>query len=72
MHEQQHRALILRVGLFLPQIVDFLVKTSKESKARMAEGREPECLLDFWSQRINEELAEATRTGLSLLVAGRR
>lgn len=45
------------------KIVDVLVNAAQQSKARMATGAVPECLLDFWSQRINEELAEAKKSG---------
>ena len=30
----------------------------------MREGREPECLLDFWSQQVLLEVAEAEEQGL--------
>ena len=46
------------------QIVRVLVEAAKESKLRMANGEEPACLLDFWSVRINEEIAEAQKTGV--------
>eukprot|EP00048_Salpingoeca_helianthica_P016002 m.229869 g.229869 ORF g.229869 m.229869 type:complete len:502 (-) comp17863_c0_seq1:121-1626(-) len=44
------------------KIVAVLQQAAHDAKARMAGGANPECLLDFWAQRINEELAEAART----------
>ena len=45
------------------EVVNELVRCSQESKAKMAAGGEPVCLLDYWSQRINEEIAEAKLAG---------
>ncbi len=61
-HETQHFYMHI-IALYIPQIVDVLLNAARQSKARMASGAAPECLLDFWSQRINEELAEAKKSG---------
>lgn len=45
------------------KIVAVLVQVARDAKARMAAGGTPACLLDFWAQRINEELAEAKSKG---------
>jgi hypothetical protein len=34
----------------------------------MASGAAPACLLDFWAQRINEEIAEAERSSVCVCV----
>ncbi len=36
-------------------IIKVLEQAASRSKARMAEGHEPDCLLDFWSQQILKE-----------------
>ena len=48
----------------LPPHTQVLTKAAARSKQRMREGREPECLLDFWSQQVLLEVAEAEEQGL--------
>ncbi|KAA8495112.1 Cytochrome P450 [Porphyridium purpureum] len=40
-----------------------LAHCAKLSKARMEAGEEPECLMDFWAQRVLEEIDECDRSG---------
>lgn len=44
-------------------IVKLLATAVQRSKARMKEGIEPECLLDFWSTHVLREIEEAQRLG---------
>ena len=44
-------------------IIKVLTKAAIRSKARMAAGHEPECLLDFWAQQVNQEVADAKENG---------
>lgn len=46
-------------------IIKVLTKAAAESKARMAAGEEPKCLLDFWSQQVLAEVKEAEEQGLA-------
>ena len=41
-----------------------MTKAAARSKQRMREGKEPECLLDFWSQQVLIEIAEADEQGI--------
>lgn len=45
-------------------VIKVLEGASRRSKAAMRAGKEPECLLDFWSQQINTDLDEAKAAGL--------
>eukprot|EP01012_Entosiphon_sulcatum_P012544 TRINITY_DN1787_c0_g1_i1.p1 TRINITY_DN1787_c0_g1~~TRINITY_DN1787_c0_g1_i1.p1 ORF type:complete len:509 (+),score=61.40 TRINITY_DN1787_c0_g1_i1:22-1527(+) len=38
------------------KVIALLTDAAKQSKKEMAEGKEPTCLLDFWSIRVNELL----------------
>lgn len=40
-----------------------LTRAAAQSKAKMATGAEPECLLDFWSQQVLQEIKEAKEAG---------
>lgn len=51
-----------RQGRFF--IIKVLTKAAARSKERMRNGAEPECLLDFWSQQVLTEIAEAEEQGL--------
>ncbi|KIZ02570.1 hypothetical protein MNEG_5387 [Monoraphidium neglectum] len=44
-------------------VIKVLEGASARSKAAMRAGREPGCLLDFWSQQINAECDEADAAG---------
>lgn len=52
-----------RQGRFF--VIKVLTKAAARSKQRMLEGHEPECLLDFWSQQVNLEFAEAKEQGVA-------
>eukprot|EP00199_Chlamydomonas_sp_CCMP681_P000355 CAMPEP_0119116630 /NCGR_PEP_ID=MMETSP1180-20130426/52392_1 /TAXON_ID=3052 ORGANISM="Chlamydomonas cf sp, Strain CCMP681" /NCGR_SAMPLE_ID=MMETSP1180 /ASSEMBLY_ACC=CAM_ASM_000741 /LENGTH=544 /DNA_ID=CAMNT_0007105803 /DNA_START=25 /DNA_END=1659 /DNA_ORIENTATION=+ len=45
-------------------IIKVLSKAASRSKARMAAGHEPECLLDFWSQQVLTDMKEAEAQGV--------
>ncbi|GAX72950.1 hypothetical protein CEUSTIGMA_g405.t1 [Chlamydomonas eustigma] len=45
-------------------IIKVLTKAAARSKKNMREGKAPECLLDFWSQQVLAEIAEAEEQGL--------
>mmetsp|Transcript_22957 Transcript_22957/g.50366 ORF Transcript_22957/g.50366 Transcript_22957/m.50366 type:complete len:531 (+) Transcript_22957:194-1786(+) len=45
-------------------IIKVLTKAAARSKQRMREGHEPECLLDFWSQQVLQEMREAEEQGV--------
>uniref|UniRef100_A0A6T8Q4F7 sterol 22-desaturase n=1 Tax=Chlamydomonas leiostraca TaxID=1034604 RepID=A0A6T8Q4F7_9CHLO len=45
-------------------IIKVLTKAAARSKAKMATGAEPECLLDFWSQQVLQEIREAQEQGV--------
>uniref|UniRef100_A0A7S0V0I1 C-22 sterol desaturase n=1 Tax=Polytomella parva TaxID=51329 RepID=A0A7S0V0I1_9CHLO len=53
-----------RQGRFF--IIKVLTKAARRSKARMAAGQEPECLLDFWSTQVLKEVEEAKANGTPL------
>lgn len=44
-------------------VIKVLTGAAARSKAEMRTGKEPECLLDFWSQQINTECDEADAVG---------
>ncbi|KAG2482695.1 hypothetical protein HYH03_018401 [Edaphochlamys debaryana] len=44
-------------------IVKVLTKAAARSKVRMAEGHEPECLLDFWTKQIMSDCKDAADAG---------
>jgi sterol 22-desaturase len=45
-------------------IIASLERYCRESKERMRAGGEPECLLDFWTQEILQEMNEASKNNL--------
>ncbi len=45
-------------------IIKVLTKAAARSKKNMREGKQPECLLDFWSQQVNMEIDEAKEQGV--------
>lgn len=45
-------------------IIKVLTRAAARSKVRMAAGHEPECLLDFWSQQVLQEVKEAEEQGV--------
>ncbi|KAG1671059.1 hypothetical protein FOA52_000730 [Chlamydomonas sp. UWO 241] len=45
-------------------IIKILTKAAARSKARMAAGEEPVCLLDFWTVQVLAEIKEADEQGL--------
>ncbi|KAJ0082483.1 hypothetical protein Patl1_10079 [Pistacia atlantica] len=49
--------------LAVQRLVDTLTLCTQQSKARMAKGEEPSCLIDFWMQEHIKELAAAKAAG---------
>ncbi|KAI8471151.1 MAG: cytochrome P450, C-22 desaturase [Monoraphidium minutum] len=45
-------------------VIKVLEGASARSKVAMRKGKEPGCLLDFWSQQINTEIDEADEAGM--------
>lgn len=46
------------------KVLRILEKCAIQSKAAMLEGKEPCCLIDFWSKKVLEEMKEAEENGL--------
>ncbi|GIL60159.1 hypothetical protein Vafri_14781 [Volvox africanus] len=44
-------------------VVKVLTKAAARSKVRMAAGKEPECLLDFWTKQILSDMKDAADAG---------
>lgn len=43
------------------EIVKMLTKFAQQSKDRMKQGEEPQCLLDFWMEKVVADMEEAER-----------
>ncbi|KAK4526335.1 hypothetical protein GAYE_SCF23G4249 [Galdieria yellowstonensis] len=54
------------------KIVALLENAVIQSKRYMADGGSPRCLLDFWTQRVLEEVEEAAQQGRSVSYANNR
>jgi cytochrome P450 family 710 subfamily A protein len=46
-------------------VIKVLTRASARSKARMAAGAEPDCLLDFWTQQLLQECKQAEADGVA-------